>query len=127
MTLRGRADAYDVTAERMRDHAVQQARLADQVQKLKKAAGINAVPGDVATEPSGDDPAPPASTSLSDLACSACGKWTAYDMPLMRLMGVLKGVDWHICSGQPHQIKEAELPHAVPVPTHLAEAGHIAS
>lgn len=88
MTLRGRADAYDVTAERMRDHAVQQARLAEQVRKLKKAAGINAAPG--------DDPAPPASTSLSDLACSACGKWTAYDMPLMRLMGVLKGVDWHI-------------------------------
>ena len=36
-TLRGRVDAYDVTAERMRDHAVQKARLFEEVRKLKKA------------------------------------------------------------------------------------------
>lgn len=92
-TLSGRVDAYNVTAERMRDHAVQQARLFEEVRKLKKAAGIDAAPGDAAAGPSGDDAAPIANASLSDLPCSACGKQVGYDMPLKRLTGSLTGPD----------------------------------
>ena len=93
IALKGRVDAYDVTVARMKDYQHQQARLSEEVRKLKRATGVDAAPGEAGPSQGPEPAIAPASTSRSDPLCSVCAKRTAYDMPMRGLLHAMTGKD----------------------------------
>jgi hypothetical protein len=92
-SLQGRVDAYDVTVGRMSQYQAQQARLSEEIRKLKAAAavGVDAAPGEAGPSSQDVEGSAPASASRSDPLCSVCGKGVAYDMPLRGMRDVVVG------------------------------------
>lgn len=90
IALKGKLDAWDVTVKRMQEYQRQHAAVAEDVRKLKNMMHTSASPS------SAPEPPPPGEAqeevgTTSDPVCATCRKAIAYDMPLSRLLEVIKG------------------------------------
>jgi hypothetical protein len=95
ITMKGKLDAWDVTIKRMQEYQRQHAAVAEDVRKLKHAlhASVGSGPpgGGSAPESPKREVAAEEVGTVSDPLCAVCQKAIAYDMPLSRLLEVVKG------------------------------------
>jgi hypothetical protein len=87
-SLKGKIQSWDGTVARMASYQQQHAALAETVQRLQKASGLDAAPTDAGPSSA---PTPAASSGASDPPCSTCKQATSHDMAYRGLLGCLTG------------------------------------
>jgi hypothetical protein len=95
ITMKGKLDSWDVTIKRMQEYQRQQAALAEDVRKLKQhtlhASVVSNPPAGGGVPESPEREGAEEVGTVSDPLCAVCKKAIAYDMPMSRLLEVVKG------------------------------------